>query len=188
MEKVKIQDLEFTLLYSQDEIQERVKQLTLEIDLWYQENKWVPNGLIIMDGAFMFAADLTRNLNTDIPLQFVKIKSYSGVLQNEIIIESAFDFKTLKNKAVLIIEDILDTGNTMFELIKILRGLPVLDLKICSFLVKPEVLRADIQADWIGFEINPLFVVGYGMDYNGDGRGLSDIYQLAQGSPDGHVK
>ncbi|MBK9270598.1 MAG: hypoxanthine phosphoribosyltransferase [Saprospiraceae bacterium] len=188
MKKVKIKDLEFSLLYTHDAIQERVLHLAKQIDQWYLEKNWVPECLVIMDGAFLFAADLCRNLNSDFTIQFIKIKSYAGVLPNEIKMDTAFDFHSLKNKAVLILEDILDTGNTMFELIKILKELPVLDLKICSFLVKPEVLRKDVKPDWIGYEINPLFVVGYGMDYDGNGRGLSDIYQLVQASPDGHVK
>ena len=168
----------FELLLSKEEINQRVNELAKEIDHFYLLHNTKPLPIIIMDGAFIFAADLLRQMNLDLNPAFTKITSYSGIQQEKVIQFKESDFSYLKNKSVLIIEDILDSGNTMHAFVENLNKFGIHEIKICSLLVKPELLRKDVKADWLGFEISPSFVIGYGMDYDGYGRGLPDIYQL----------
>jgi len=175
---IEINKLNFDLLIPKEKIDQKVVNLAKEIDNFYASNNTNPVPIIIMDGAFIFAADLLRHMTLDLNPVFTKISSYSGIQQEKIIQFKETDFTFLQNQSVLIIEDILDSGNTMAAFLELIKKFGINDIKICSLLVKPEILRKDVKVDWFGFEISPLFVIGYGMDYNGYGRGLADIYQL----------
>jgi hypoxanthine phosphoribosyltransferase len=180
-ELIRIGELEFEPFISSEVIRARVSNLAADIDRWYRSKDVQPLALVIMDGAFVFASDLLRSMETDAQPCFVKISSYKGIRQGDIQIGFSFPGEFLAHRHVLIIEDILDSGNSMWNFLENLKSLHVRDVRICSLLSKPDVLRKDIKPDWVGFEIPSDFVIGYGMDCDGMGRGLGSIYKLRSG-------
>lgn len=177
-EVIRIGELAFEPFISSEEIKSRVSTLASEIDHWYRSRDVKPLALVIMDGAFVFASDLLRNMETDVRPGFVKISSYKGLRQGDIQIGFSFPGEYHAHHHILIIEDILDSGNSMWNFLENLKSHNVRDVRICSLLSKPGVLRQDIKPDWVGFEIPSDFVIGYGMDCDGMGRGLGSIYKL----------
>ena len=132
-----------------------------------------------MNGAFIFSADLLRELDERFTIQFVHISSYLGMSQNsEIKLDSTIDWTAFQGKNVLIVEDIIESGNTLTELISQFYNLKLKSLKIVCLIIKPHCVKVNFKDLIVGFEIKDEFIVGYGMDYNGLGRGLKDIYQL----------
>lgn len=132
----------------------------------------------VLNGAFMVVSDFMKHYNGPCEVSFVKLSSYEGT-------ESTHDVKqliglgqNLEGRSVIIIEDIVDTGNTIVELKKMFEAQKVKQLKIATLFFKPEAYTKDIKLDYIGFEIPNKFIVGYGLDYDGLGRNIPEIYQL----------
>ncbi len=172
---VKIEELEFVQLILEEEIKEKTAQIGAQITKDYQGQN--PLFLIVLNGAFIFAADLLRKIDLDCDIRFVEAKSYKGLESTgEVLIKNDLSF--VQNRNVVIIEDIVDSGNTIVELSQICRNEGVQSLKIASLLSKPSATIHDITVDYVCFEISKLFVIGYGLDYNGKGRNLPDIYQI----------
>jgi len=178
VEIVKFFDKVFSLFISKDEINEILNQLTIDINSAYKDIKGEVVLVSILDGSFIFMADLVRKLDFDFDIEFVKIKSYQGLkstgkfdvllnLQNEVI-----------GKHILIVEDIVDTGLTIEKFIEQLQELSPASVKVCTLLSKPEVHNDIINIDFVGKEIPPAFVIGYGLDIDGKARNLDGIYQL----------
>ncbi len=137
-----------------------------------------PMFLVVMNGAFIFAADLIRRLDFACELNFIRIKSYEGTESTGNIDVYMPPGINLKNRNIIIIEDIIDTGTTMSAFIPQLQAMGPASIKLSSLLVKPEAHKHDIVTDYPGFVIPNKFVVGYGLDYDGLGRNFKDIYQL----------
>ncbi len=175
---IRIGDQDFELFISSEEIRDKVCALAEKIDHWYHIQGVHPQALVIMDGAFVFASDLLRQMELELSPLFLKISSYKGLQQQEVKLDLSHSGKYLANRPVLIIEDILDSGNSMWKLLENLKSHSVQDIRICSLLSKPDILRKEIKPDWVGFEIPPDFVIGYGLDCDGMGRGLQSIYRL----------
>lgn len=172
---VRIHDKLFVKSIAIEQIRERIKELAEMLDQYYQNQ--TPEILVIMDGSFVFAAELLRAMRMESRLHFIKISSYSGVIRRELHWHYEPDWSKFNSSYVLIIEDIIDSGETMISILEHLHSIGVHQVDICSLLIKPEILNDRLKPRWVGFRIAPDFVVGYGMDYMGLGRTLEDIYK-----------
>lgn len=178
MNIVPVGDKQFELFIDNNRIQQQVATIAEEIAKEYRDEN--PVFLCVLNGAFMFAADLFRHMNIHAEVSFIKLSSYSGT-------QSTGDVKTLiglntslKDKHVIVVEDIVDTGKTIHELLPLIEGQQPSSIKLAAILSKPAARQHDVVINYTGFEIPDKFVVGYGLDYNGYGRNLPHIYQLAE--------
>lgn len=176
MSTIKVHDKTFEPYISKQEIVKRIEVLGKEIAETYRTEN--PIFLVVLNGAFMFASDLVKHFDFDCEVHFIKLSSYDGM-------ESTGNIKTviglnenIENRSVIIVEDIVDTGKTLFALVPELQKLRPKSVAICTLLQKTEALTVDLKADYIGFEIENKFVVGYGLDYDNLGRNYPMIYQL----------
>ena len=174
MEKVRVKDKDFELSIPADDIIREVHKLAAQIneDLKGQN----PLFLCVLNGSFMFAADLLKKIDIDCGISFIKLASYQGT-------SSTGDVRTLvgldgdiNGRTIVIIEDIVDTGNTIVALLEQLRSYNPKDIKIATLLFKPDAYEKDIKIDYIALEVPNDFLVGYGLDYDGLGRNLESIY------------
>ena len=134
--------------------------------------------IAILNGAFMFAADLMREIKIKNTISFVKVASYEGLSSSGTVKKLIGLMDSLENRHVVIIEDIIDTGNTLDKLLPTLEAENPASLSLCTLLYKPEAFKAGFKIDYVGKEIPQKFIVGYGLDYDGYGRNLADIYQI----------
>jgi hypoxanthine phosphoribosyltransferase len=161
------------ILFNKDIIQRRVQDLGRQVSQDYSGCKI--HMIVLLKGAFIFASDLIRELTPKVQVEFMKISSYDG--QNttgQVKIEQDIDCD-IQNKHVLIVEDIVDTGLTLNKLLKILYKRQPASIEICSFLDKPSRREVPVDVKYVGFEIENVFVVGYGMDYCQMWRQCPDI-------------
>lgn len=168
----------FEPFISAEEIDFAISNLAKQMDDDFFEE--VPVFIGVLNGSFMVLSDLMKKYRGMCEVSFVKMASYEGT-------ESTHDVKqliglnqSLENRTVVIVEDIVDTGNTIEELKRILKGKNVKHLKIATLFFKPDVYKKDIKIDYIGIRIPNKFIVGFGLDYDGLGRNLPDVYQLVQ--------
>jgi len=176
MNPIKIHDKIFEAYISDQKIAARIDELGKEITKIYRMEN--PIFLVVLNGAFMFASDLIKHFDFACEVHFIKLSSYDGM-------KTTGDIKTIiglneniENRSVIILEDIVDTGKTLFALIPELEKLRPKSIAICTLLQKTEALTVDLKANYIGFEIENKFVVGYGLDYDNLGRNYPMIYQL----------
>ena len=176
MSVIKLHDKSFEIYLSEETILKRVKEIAAGITKEYASKR--PLFIAILNGSFMFASDLFKQLNIEAELCFIKLASYKGMKSTGNVITSIGLEVDLFNKEVIIIEDIVDTGKTLHNFLpKLLHQQPE-SLKIVTLLHKPDATEHPLQLDYVGFEIPNKFVVGYGLDYDGLGRNLKEIYQL----------
>ncbi|HEX8546222.1 MAG TPA: hypoxanthine phosphoribosyltransferase [Cytophagaceae bacterium] len=169
-------DREFDIFISSDKIQKRVAELASEIAREYREKD--PLFIVILNGAFIFAADLIKAIEFPCQVSFVKVSSYQGV-ENSGSIKTLFGLSdNLENRNLIIIDDIVDTGNTMDFMVNTLRPSKPASIECVSLLLKPDAYNNKYELKYIGFTIPNDFVVGYGLDYNGYGRNLKDLYHI----------
>ena len=176
MDSVKIKDKEFVPMISAEKIQSRVKEIAAEINTQYQGKQ--PLFLGVLNGAFLFMADLFKNINLQCEISFIKVSSYSGTASSGQVKNLIGLTENIAGRDIIVVEDIVDTGDTMKYLLDELKKQHPASVKLATILFKPEALRQDVKPDYVGFEIPPAFVVGYGLDYDGSGRNLNDIYVL----------
>jgi len=173
---VHIHDLSFAPFISETTIQTRIQELASQLDADYISKD--PLFLAVLNDAFMFAADLFKHLKCQPELSFVKVSSYVGTKSSGRVDELIGLQTSLKNRHVIVIEDILDTGVTMDKIFTLLESEQPASLSVCSMLLKPNSYKGKHQPKYIGFEIEDQFVVGYGLDYKEHGRELPAVYQL----------
>ncbi|MBL0238855.1 MAG: hypothetical protein IPQ02_20225 [Saprospiraceae bacterium] len=176
MSIIKVNDLNFKLIINSEQIQAKVREIALHLERKLIQNNDIIT-LVIMDGAFIFAADLFRYINLEMQPKFIKIKSYLGETQSTEILIDHINIEIFKNKTIIIIEDIIDSGNSMFELITKLKAASVKEIYLVAMIIKSSQIRSEINVDLFGYNLGPEFIIGYGMDYQGCGRGLQGIYQ-----------
>jgi len=176
-ERITIRDREFKLYIREEKIGEAVHRMAGEMnrDLG-NEN---PVFLVVLNGSFIFAADLLRQMTMPCEVSFVKVASYSGTASGGNISELIGVTEDLSGRTVVIVEDIVDSGVTIEKLSGMLHSKKVKQVKIATALFKPGAYRKSIKVDYHALSIGDDFVVGYGMDYNGYGRNLKDIHVLA---------
>ena len=178
MKTVKIKDKEFALSITSEEIQNAISVVAKNINKDYEGK--APLFLVVLNGSFMFASDLFKQLTVPCEISFVKVASYQGTSSTEVVKTLIGLAENLKGRNVVIIEDIVDTGNTIEGLVNDLKEKSPADVKICTLLFKPNAYLKNIELDYIGMEIPNDFIVGYGLDYDGFGRNLADIYKIIE--------
>lgn len=176
MKTIKLHDKEFGLFISSEKIQNRIEELGNELNKELKGKN--PLFLIILNGAFLFAADLIKTFSDDCEISFLKLSSYSGTSSTGVVKQVVGLVENIENRTLVIIEDIVDTGNTLDYIMKELKSKNPAEIKIATLLFKPKAYQKYIPIDYIGFEVENDFLVGYGLDYNGLGRNLTDIYKL----------
>ncbi len=175
---VTVHDKNFELFLSEEELQSKITELGERISLDYDQK--TPLFIGVLNGSFMFAADLMKVVTVPAEITFMKVSSYSGMKTQGKTQELIGLKESVKERDVVVIEDIVDTGITMEGIVNQLKKLGVKSVEVASLLIKPECLQRDVSVKYAGFEIPEKFVVGYGLDYDGLGRNLKDIYQLKQ--------
>jgi hypoxanthine phosphoribosyltransferase len=178
MSSVKVNDKTFEIYLSEEVIQQKVRELAAAINRDYEGKR--PLFIGILNGSFIFASDLFKHITIDAEISFIKLISYKGTRSTGNVVTSIGLEEGLKGRDVVIVEDIVDTGKTMNEFLPQLRNQQPASLKIAALLHKPEATQFPLTLDYIGFQIPNKFVVGYGLDYDGLGRNLKEIYQLAE--------
>ncbi|MBL7925892.1 MAG: hypoxanthine phosphoribosyltransferase [Bacteroidia bacterium] len=176
MQEVTIHDKTFEVLIAANDIQQRVAQIAADINENYAEKK--PLFLGVLNGAFLFAADLFKNISVPCEISFIRVSSYQGT-QSSGKVKSLIGLNMdINNRHIIVIEDIVDTGDTMQYLLAELAQKNPASVKLATMVFKPEALKHPLQPDFIGFTVPPDFLVGYGLDYDGLGRNLNDIFIL----------
>ena len=160
------------------QIQEQVDKLATQINGDYAGKK--PLFIAILNGSFMFASDLFKELTIEAEICFIKLASYKGTKSTGNVITSIGLDEPLKDRHVIVIEDIVDTGKTLFEFLPQLINQQPASLKIAALLHKPDALVHPLTIDYLGFNVPNKFLLGYGLDYDGLGRNLKEIYQLVE--------
>jgi hypoxanthine phosphoribosyltransferase len=168
----------FELYINKEEIQKINRDLGERLNQYYKGKS--PIIISVLDGAFMFTADLMRYFDFDHELSFVKLKSYSDTKSTGEVKEMLPLQVDVSNRDVLIVEDIVDTGTTLFEFVNKLKLSNPLSVKVCTLLYKPLAIKFPLVLDFVGKEIPNDFVIGYGMDVNGLGRNFSDLYKIKE--------
>ncbi len=176
MQKVKVYDREFTKSISSEEIQKQVKRVAAEMNKDLESKDVIFLG--ILNGAFMFASDLLKNIEIDCQITFLKVASYQGTTSSGKVKRLIGINENIEGKTVVIIEDIIDSGITMDYILKQLRGYEPKEIKIATLLFKPDAFQKDFEIDYKAITIPNDFIVGYGLDYEGFGRNLEDIYTV----------
>jgi hypoxanthine phosphoribosyltransferase len=176
MDVVTIRDKTFRKYIPRDQIDRAVKQLAVRISADYTGKD--PLLLGVLNGAFVFAADLIRKLDIPCQISFVKYASYAGTHSTENIKELIGINETVQGRHVLVVEDIVDTGITMDHLLQEIRKFHPASVRLACFCLKREAFVKHFMIDYLGMEIENTFVVGYGLDYDGYGRHLPEIYKL----------
>jgi hypoxanthine phosphoribosyltransferase len=171
-----VHDKAFETFLSEETIQKRVKELAAAINNDYKGKR--PLFIAILNGAFMFASDLFKNLDIDAEICFIKLISYQGTKSTGRIVTSIGLMEDVHGKDVVLIEDIVDTGKTLNDFLPNLKHQQPASLKIAALLHKPDATIFPLTIDYLAFSIPNKFVVGYGLDYDGLGRNLKEIYQL----------
>jgi hypoxanthine phosphoribosyltransferase len=175
---ITIHDKTFTPFISRDAIENRIAELAAQINADYEGKH--PLFIIVLNGAFLFASELVKNIPLSCEITFVKLSSYTATESTGKVREIIGLEEKLTNRDVIIIEDIVDTGLTMDQLLKQIHALNPLSVEIATLLHKPEAIKKPVDLRYVGFEIANRFVVGYGLDYDGVGRNLNALYVLPE--------
>ena len=175
---IQVLDKKFQPYIKAEEIRKQVAGLAARMNKDYAGEK--PLFIAILNGSFMFASDLFKELTIEAEICFIKLASYKGTKSTGNVITSIGLDESLKGRHVVIIEDIVDTGKTLYEFLPQLLNQQPASLKIAALLNKPDALAFPVTIDYLGFEVPDKFLLGYGLDYDGLGRNLKEIYQLVE--------
>lgn len=178
MSIVKIKDKTFRTFIPEDQIAERVKAVADRINKDFADKN--PLFLAVLNGSFIFAADLMRNITIPCEISFVKLASYQGTTSTGVIKEVIGLNEELAGRTVVILEDIVDTGFTIKRMIETLGTRGPESVHVCTLLLKPGKLQVPLNVEYVAMEIPNDFIVGYGLDYDQQGRNLRDIYTLVE--------
>jgi len=178
MKSIRVKDKSFSISIEAKEIDKSVENIANKINKDFADKN--PLFLIILNGAFVFGADLLKKINIDCEVSFVKLASYSGTKTTAKVSQLIGLNEDIKNRIIIIVEDIIDTGITMDFLLKDLAIKEVAEVKIAVLLFKPKAFVKDFKIDYIGMKIPNDFIVGYGLDYDGLGRNYTDIYKIIE--------
>ncbi len=177
MDSVKVYDKEFKLSIPYSQIVEAIKNIASKLNKDYS-GKDYPVFISVLNGSFIFAADLLKELNFQHSISFIKVASYAGSNSTGKIKQLFGIDEDLKNKNIIILDDIIDTGNTIDYICREIEKQKPQSIKVVSLFLKEEIYRGKIKIDYIGLKIPDKFIIGYGMDYNGLGRHYKNIYEL----------
>ena len=175
---IQLHDKTFKAFIASEEIDFAIKNMAKQIEDDFQDE--IPIFIGVLNGAFMVMADLMKHYSGMCEVSFVKMASYQGTQTTNQVKQLIGLNQNLEGRTVIIVEDIVDTGNTIEELKAILKDKKVKHLKIATLFLKPDAYKKDIKLDYVGIRIPNKFIVGYGLDYDGLGRNLAGVYQLAE--------
>ena len=176
MKTVQVKDKQFELFISEDKLQSEIKRIADSICNDYLGKS--PLFLVILNGSFMFASDLFKNIQLPVEISFIKVSSYSGVASTECVKELIGLNEDIEGRDVIIVEDVVDTGLTMKDTLALINAKNPSSVSICTLLFKPNKLQVNLDVKYVAMEIPDDFIVGYGLDYDGYGRNLRDIYKI----------
>lgn len=178
MEKIKLLDKTFKPYISYEKISHAIDGVAEEINRDFKDCDDVPVILCILNGSIMFTAELMKRLRFNCELVSMKVSSYAGTRSTGKVREVLGITSSIKDRRVIIVEDIVDTGNTIETLMKLVKEQGAADIKVCTMLFKPEIYTKDIKLDYVALSIPNDFIVGFGLDYNEIGRNYKDIYVI----------
>lgn len=176
MALINVHDKSFDIYLTESAIQQRVKEIAAQINTDFSGKR--PLFIAILNGSFMFASDLFKYLTIEAELCFIKLASYKGMKSSGNVVTSIGLEDDIFDKDIIIVEDIVDTGKTLHNFLPKLLHQQPRSLKIAALLHKPDATTFPLTLDYVGFPIPNKFVVGYGLDYDGLGRNLKEIYQV----------
>ncbi len=178
MPVIKLHDKYFKPFLSHAEIQTAIAAMAQKIAADYKDE--TPIFIGVLNGSFMFVADFLKQYQHPCEVSFVKLSSYQGLTSTGIV-ETLLDLpENIEGRSVIILEDIIDTGRTLKELVHLFTNTNVKEFKIATLFYKAEIYNGEYRIDYVGIEIPNKFIVGYGLDYNELGRNLKEVYQLSQ--------
>jgi hypoxanthine phosphoribosyltransferase len=176
MKTVKIKDKEFELFITQEVIENAIDKVAEQLNKDMAGKD--PLFICVLNGSFIYAAELMKRVTIPCEVSFVKVSSYKGVSSTGKLKEIYGLEEDIKNRTVVIVEDIVDTGHTMALTLEQLSCDEPKEIFVSTLLLKPDALKQQVQLDYVALEIPNDFIVGYGLDYDGYGRNLSDIYKI----------
>ena len=177
MDKITLHGKRFKVCATAEQIDEAVSNVAKKLNEDLKDID-TPIFLSVLNGSFMFTADLMRKIDVVSDVVFIKVKSYEGTKSTGEVKQLIGFSQSVENRTVIIIEDIVETGDTIEEMCKILKGRGATDIRVCTLLFKPDAYKKDIKIDYAAMEIPNDFIVGYGLDYNQLGRQYKDLYVL----------
>ncbi len=178
MSRVKILDKEFELSIPEEKLLKAVDHVAEQMNKDLEGKN--PLMVCVLNGSFMFASDLMKRLSFPCEISFVKLSSYSGTGSTGTVKELIGLSENLEGRTVVLLEDIVDTGLTIINTVEQVKQMGPEDVKVATMLFKPEACKRDVKLDYVGMEIPNDFIVGYGLDYDGYGRNLKDIYTVVE--------
>ena len=178
MDSIKIKDKSFRVSIPEAEIKTRVKALAEQMSKDLEGKN--PIFLAVLNGAFIFAADLMREMTIPCEISFVKLASYQGTTSTGKVKEVFGINENLSGRTVVIVEDIVESGQTMKQMIESLGTRNPASVQICTLFFKPEKLKEELTLDYVAFRIPDDCILGYGLDYDGLGRELKDVYTIVE--------
>ncbi|MBR5158805.1 MAG: hypoxanthine phosphoribosyltransferase [Bacteroidaceae bacterium] len=178
MGHIQVKDREFEVFLKEEDIQKEIKRVAAEINRDYVGKE--PLFLCILNGSFMFAADLLKDVNIPCNVSFVKVSSYQGTDTTGKVKELMGLQEDVEGRHIIIVEDIVDTGYTMRDVLDSLAEKKAASVQVCALLCKPDKLKVDINLKYLAMNIPNGFIVGYGLDYDGFGRNSRDIYKIVK--------
>jgi len=173
---IKLHDKFFNLFITDEKINQAIESLVHQVHEDIEDE--IPVFVGILNGSFIFVADFIRKYPTNCEINFIRLASYEGTISSGTVNQIMGLTNDVTGKTVVILEDIIDTGNTLAKIYDIFKTLPVKQLKLATLFFKPDVFKKELPIDYIGLSIPDRFIVGYGLDYNELGRNLKDIYEL----------
>jgi len=176
MKKVTYNGLTFKPYITRDRIQARIKEIGAQITAEYKGHR--PLFVVVLNGAFPFASDLFREIDTDAEIAFVRLRSYEGTSTTGVVKQVLGLTDDIEGRHVIIVEDIVDTGTTIANLVADLRKKNPADIKVATLLFKPDSLQHGTEPDYVGFPIPTKFIIGFGLDLDGLARNLPDIWVI----------
>ncbi|RXR17858.1 hypoxanthine phosphoribosyltransferase [Flavobacterium amnicola] len=176
--EIKLHDKYFVPFISAQELDFAIANMAKQIEDDFQDE--TPVFIGVLNGSFMVMSDLMKHYSHPCEVSFVKMASYEGTQSTNEVKQLIGLNQNLEGRSVIIVEDIVDTGNTIEELKHIFKNQGVKHFKIATLFLKPEAYKKDIKLDYVGVRIPNKFIVGFGLDYDGLGRNLKDVYQLSE--------
>ncbi len=178
METIEVKGKQFELFLDRNVIQERIAAIAEQMD--HDLAGKDPLFLGVLNGAFMFASDLMKKLTISSQVSFIKLASYVGMQRGSKIHEVFGLTERIEGRTIVVLEDVVDSGHTMKQLVESLQSRSPKEIRIATLLFKPEAMVCAIQPDYVAFEIPNDFVIGFGMDYDGYGRSLDQVYAVKE--------
>lgn len=178
MEQITLNGRKFRPFITNDIISRAIDEVAAKINADFRDSKDIPVLLCVLNGSIMFMAELMKRLEFNLEVVSIKLTSYSGTSSTGNVRQAMGLTSDIRGRRVIIVEDIVDTGNTITELKNILKERGAAESRVCTMLLKPEVYTKQEKLDYVAIEIPNRFIVGFGLDYDEIGRNLKDIYVL----------